>query len=73
MSIQANSALRRAVKLVGGPSEMARRANVSRQTVHNWIRGTMIAPEHVEAVEAATGGQITRHQLRPDLSRIFGE
>ena len=65
--------IKKAAAIVGSASELARRVNVSRQTVHNWLNGGGVAPQYVEAVEAATDGLVTRHDLRPDLSRIFRE
>ncbi len=63
-------AMQKAVKAAGGPSELSRKAGVSRRSVYNWMDGiTLIDPLLVEAVEAATG--VSRHELRPDLSRIF--
>ncbi len=65
-------AIDRALEAAGGNvSELARRVGVSRQTVHRWLNGADIDPDNLEAVEAATG--VSRHDLRPDLSRIFSK
>lgn len=63
-------ALQKAVDLAGGQSELARRigGKVKQQHVHYWLtRMEQISHEHVLACERAVGGQVTRHQLRPDI------
>ena len=62
------TALKRAVKLVGGPSALAKLVKVHKSTVSKWLRRGVPA-EHCGAVEEATDRQITRKELRPD---IFG-
>lgn len=63
-------ALRRAVEKAGGQSALARACGVKQGHVWHWINKSMRVPaEHVLSVEAATGGTVTRHELRPD---IFG-
>ena len=59
-------ALRRAVEIVGSQSAMGRLLGVSQAAVWRWVQnGRSLPPEHVLAVEAATG--ISKHQLRPDI------
>jgi DNA-binding transcriptional regulator YdaS (Cro superfamily) len=45
---------------------IARVCSVTREAARKWER---IPPEHCRAIEAATGGKVTVHDLRPD---IFG-
>ncbi len=60
--------LGRAVKLVGGQSAMARACGIKQGHVWAWLNKTSKCPaEHVLSIEQATGGTVTRHQLRPDL------
>lgn len=59
--------IKRAVKLAGGPSVLARELNLWPSAVTNWIRRGQVPPEYVLAIEGATGGQVTRYQLRPDI------
>ncbi len=54
--------LDRAIRAVGGVTELARRIGISQPSVSNWER---IPAERVVSVEAATG--IARNLLRPDL------
>ncbi len=72
---EAKCPVRRAAALVGSQSELARRISavpgqkpITPQGVGAWCRGeVLIPPERVLAIEAITGGQVTRHELRPDI------
>lgn len=57
-----DSGLDKAIRAVGGVSELARRIGISQPSVSNWDR---VPAERIAAVEAATG--IERAALRPDL------
>lgn len=64
-------ALEKAISAVDGLSELARRLEVTPQTVVNW-RKRGIPPRRVLDVERATVGAngqpaVTRHELRPDI------
>lgn len=62
-------ALEDAIERFGSQSAMARHLGVSQPSVSDWVRRMgRIPPEHVLAVEAATG--ISRHVLRPDIYPI---
>lgn len=64
-------ALERACKKVGGQSALAGKIGVRQSTLWHWLnRAKRGAPaEFVPAIEAATGGEVSRHELRPD---VFG-
>lgn len=62
------SALERAIAKVGGLSALAEAIKTTPQVVVNW-RKRGVPAERVLEVEAATGGAVTRFELRPD---IFG-
>lgn len=49
-------------------AELAARLSVTQSAVSQWLRGRVPA-ERVIAVEVATDGLVSRHELRPD---IFG-
>ncbi|MBX7200171.1 MAG: pyruvate, phosphate dikinase [Rhodospirillaceae bacterium] len=59
-----NDALERAIAQVGGVAALARAINVTPQAVSQWDR---VPAERAIAVEKATDGKISRHDLRPDL------
>lgn len=60
------NAVSRASSIVGSRAELARRIGVSAEAVRKWELGKLPA-ERCLAIEAATGGAVTRAELRPDL------
>lgn len=61
------NALTKAIQLVGGQAELARRLGTTSQVVHNWrIRGNVPA-EYVPAIEDATFGHVRAEEIRPDV------
>lgn len=59
-------ALRQAIERVGSQAALARLLDISQTAVWKWVsKVKALPPEHVLAVEAATG--ISRHDLRPDI------
>lgn len=63
-------ALEKAIINVGSTAELARRVGVVPMAITQWKRRQQVPPERCLAVEAATGGAITRYDLRPD---VFGD
>lgn len=65
--------LERAGAAVGGLAKLAENIGQSTQTVSNWrVRGVPLL--HCAAIELATGGTVTRRDLRPnDWWRIWPE
>lgn len=60
------SALDRAIEIAGSQSALARTLRISQNAVSRWARRlTALPPEHVLAIEAATG--VSKHDLRPDI------
>ncbi len=59
-----DSALERAITEAGGTVALARSINVTPQAISQWER---VPAERALAVEQATGGKVTRHELRPDI------
>lgn len=71
-------ALRRALDIVGGQTELARRiaafdpqlSTTGQGTIWYWLdSGIFIDARYWRAIEAATDQQVTRRDLRPD---VFG-
>lgn len=65
------SALEKAVELVGGRRELAKKCGVTRQAVENWLAMDTVPVERLKAIQKATGGAVTPADLRPDIARIF--
>lgn len=55
------------IKLLGGPTEAARKLNIKPNVVMMWRKRRSIPADRVLAVEAITG--VSRHEMRPD---VFG-
>ncbi|MNJ71009.1 hypothetical protein D3C77_675080 [compost metagenome] len=56
------------VRLAGGQAELARRCNTSQPRIWQCVhRNQRVPADLVIPFERAVDGQVTRHQLRPDL------
>lgn len=62
-------ALAEALIVAGGAAAIGRELGISREAVVQWRR---CPAERVIQVEKLTGGQVSRHQLRPDLYPLEG-
>jgi len=63
-----SAALSKAIAIVGGQTQLARLLGVKQANVWNWLNKAGRVPgEFVLPIERATGGQVGRHELRPDL------
>jgi TorA maturation chaperone TorD/DNA-binding transcriptional regulator YdaS (Cro superfamily) len=63
-----SEALNRAIGIAGGQTQLARLLGVKQAHVWHWLnRAERIPAEYVLAIEEATGGAVSRHDLRPDL------
>lgn len=63
------TALQKAVDVVGSQAALARAIGKKQQHVQYWLK-TKVPGEYVIQIEKATEGQVTRHELRPDLYPI---
>jgi DNA-binding transcriptional regulator YdaS (Cro superfamily) len=62
------SPLEKAIDAVGSQAELAKALGVKPQHVWNWLhRDDKVPAEQVLPIENATGGKVSRHELRPDL------
>lgn len=60
----------RAIQILGTQKALAEAVGVTPQCVSQWVSGGRpIPPTRCRAIEAATGGKVTAHELRPD---VFG-
>lgn len=63
------TALQRAVSILGSQSALGRAIGKKQQHIQYWLN-SRVPGEYVIAIERATSGQVTRHDLRPDLYPI---
>lgn len=61
------TAIERAVQAAGGRAKLADACGVRYQAVEKWVRLDRVPAERVLQIEEATGGAVSRHELRPDL------
>lgn len=61
-------ALRKAIDILGSQAELARAVGKRPGHVWAWLhRDGKVPAEMCRLIEAATNGQVRRHELRPDL------
>jgi len=70
-----STAIDAAISCVGGVARLADAVGVRQSAISNWrVRGTRPNPAYCAAIERATGGQVTRQDLRPlDWMAIWPE
>jgi len=54
----------KAAEIVGSLTKLAEKLGVSRPALYQWRK---VPAERVIALETASGGKVTRHEIRPDL------
>jgi DNA-binding transcriptional regulator YdaS (Cro superfamily) len=59
----------KAIDILGSQANLARACRQRPQAITRWLREGRVPPKHAAAIESATDGAVTRHDLRPD---IFG-
>ncbi|HDY3609434.1 TPA: helix-turn-helix domain-containing protein [Klebsiella michiganensis] len=60
-----------AIRRVGSQMALAKLCGVSQATVWKWRHGKKVKAEHVLKIVAASGGQVSAYQIRPDLPDLF--
>ncbi len=58
-----------AISIAGSQAKLARLVGVNQQDISYWLHKARkgIPLEHVPDIERATGGRVTRYDLRPDF------
>jgi DNA-binding transcriptional regulator YdaS (Cro superfamily) len=65
------NAVQRAVALVGSQAALARAIGKSQPAVYKWVRGHSLPTwQNAIAIERATNGRVTRHEVRPDIEAL---
>lgn len=67
--LRAMDALTKAIEQAGGVARLASRIGVAPNVVGNWKLRESVPADRCLAIEQATEGVVTRHDLRPD---VFG-
>jgi DNA-binding transcriptional regulator YdaS (Cro superfamily) len=62
-----NPHIARAIALIGSQAALAERIDRSQQAVSSMLAGQPVSGEVAVAIDQATLGRVSRHQLRPDL------
>lgn len=63
-------ALSRAVEIAGSQAALAEKIGKKQPQIAMWLKRGTVDPAYCIAIEEATGAQVTRYDLRPD---VFGE
>jgi len=61
------SPLEKAIKIVGSQYRMAKILGRRQSLVWYWLKCGRVSAAAAIPIEQATGGQVTRHELRPDI------
>ncbi len=64
-----NPPLHQAIEFLGSQAALARRIGIRPQAVQQWTTTGRVPADRCLAVEHATGGKVSRYDLRPD---VFG-
>ncbi|MBF0270289.1 MAG: helix-turn-helix domain-containing protein [Alphaproteobacteria bacterium] len=67
--VMANELVQRAVHLVGSQAELGRRCGKKQGHVWSWLNSERVSAETAILIDAATGGAVSKCDLRPDIFR----
>lgn len=69
------TAIEKSCQIVGGQAALARAIGVTAPAINQWLSGARPIPiERCVAIERATGGEVSRKELRPnDWENIWPE
>lgn len=73
MIMERMDALTKAIESAGGVAKLASAIGVAPNVVGNWKLRKSVPADRCLAVEKATGGEVTRHDLRPDVFGVSPE
>lgn len=59
--------IQKAIQHAGGVSALAANIGVTYQAIQQWEKAGRVPAERAIQIERATDGEVTRHELRPDL------
>ena len=60
--------LQKAISILGSQSALARAINTNQQNVWHWLNVSKeVPPKYAIPIEQATDGQVTRHDISPEI------
>ena len=62
--------VQKAAQLAGSQSALARLIKVTPQAVQRWCETGLVPASRVLDIERSVGGDVSRHELRPDIYPI---
>ena len=66
--------LSKAIEIIGSQRQLAQVCGVVQTAVAAWLKRQSVPPEYCALIEKATGGAVTRKDLRPkDWQKIWPE
>lgn len=63
-----NLAIKKAIRIAGSQSKLARLVGVDQSAVHKWLFGGGIRAKHIPALSKATGGQLSTDEILASLN-----
>lgn len=67
-----NTAIKRAISIVGSQSKLAKACGKTQTSVWKWANNkAYVSPELVPLIVEATNGAVKAHEIRPDLPKLF--
>lgn len=74
MPMSVPESIEKAAKILGSQEALGRLVNVTKAAVSHWKRIESVPVEYCSRIEEATGGAVTRQELRPkDWHAIWPE
>ena len=64
---QQHKLIEKAIKLRGSQAKLADAIGCSQQQISYLLKARNVSAEMAIKIDAATGGMVSRHQLRPDI------
>lgn len=61
------NALDRVISIIGSQTRLAEELNTTPQAIQQWVVKGRVPVMRVLSIEAVVNGEVTRHQLRPDI------
>ena len=67
LRMKPTSPMHKAIEIVGSQNKLAKILGKRQSVIWTWLKRGYISAEYAIPIEQATGGLVTRHELRPDI------